>query len=585
MRQSKKAALVSLARVTSDGLVRVLDHSTRRARGFRRFALCFGIVAAVVMVLALGGRFAGSGSGRAVAPELSSGVTDAATGVLADPGAEGAAGEPQLAENLSGGEPPAPASEQLLGRGPATLEDFPNRLINQELKSRPDFTFHRLGDGKPPVLLVVGGIQGDEPGGFSAASLLVTHYDITKGTIWVVPNLNFPSIILRDRGPYGDMNRKFAALARTDPEYGTISRIKGIILSPEVEAVLNLHDGSGFYRPQWEGPMHNPERWGQSVIIDQDELLGHPLGELKDLADYAVSKANAVLLEPEHRYHLKNTHTSDGDVEMEKTLTYFAICNGKPAFGVEASKNVPLPVRAYYHTRVLESFMHQLGIKFVRRFELSPQGVSDALEENALIAFSDSRLVLPLFNARATLNHIPLKRGEKLEFHTASPLLTLIKKDNVLEVHYGNRLLTKLIPDYHDYDESLPGLTVRVGGVEQKVDFGREVTLNKSDKFLVEKIPGYRVNVIGYMGKNDDESNQELKFKQFMPRFSLDNAGTVFRVEVYRAGKSAPPGGEYDIKDNFAGMITVRFADPAAAMQAKGASLPGVGGKESSLGW
>ena len=57
-----------------------------------------------------------------------------------------------------------------------------------------------------PVVLVVGGIQGDEPGGFSAATLLTTNYTIRKGVLWVVPNLNFPSIIKRSRGLYGDMN-------------------------------------------------------------------------------------------------------------------------------------------------------------------------------------------------------------------------------------------------------------------------------------------------------------------------------------------------------------------------------------------
>ena len=61
----------------------------------------------------------------------------------------------------------------------------------QPATSLPDFTLHRLGTGNP-ALLVVGGIQGDEPGGFSAASLLVTHYRITSGSVWVVPNLNFP---------------------------------------------------------------------------------------------------------------------------------------------------------------------------------------------------------------------------------------------------------------------------------------------------------------------------------------------------------------------------------------------------------
>ena len=40
-----------------------------------------------------------------------------------------------------------------------------------------DFTLHKLDSGRPgPTILVIGGIQGDEPGGFSAAALLVSHY-------------------------------------------------------------------------------------------------------------------------------------------------------------------------------------------------------------------------------------------------------------------------------------------------------------------------------------------------------------------------------------------------------------------------
>jgi len=59
-----------------------------------------------------------------------------------------------------------------------------------------DFTLHKLDSGRPgPTILVVGGVQGDEPGGFSAAALLISHYKITSGAVWVVPNLNFLSII------------------------------------------------------------------------------------------------------------------------------------------------------------------------------------------------------------------------------------------------------------------------------------------------------------------------------------------------------------------------------------------------------
>jgi predicted deacylase len=93
---------------------------------------------------------------------------------------------------------------------------------------RPDleFSLHCLGSGTGPTLLVVGGIQGDEPGGFSAGSLLVTSYSIKSGQVWVVPNLNFLSIVKRSRGMFGDMNRKFAhhVLYPKDPNYEAVKK-------------------------------------------------------------------------------------------------------------------------------------------------------------------------------------------------------------------------------------------------------------------------------------------------------------------------------------------------------------------------
>jgi predicted deacylase len=139
-------------------------------------------------------------------------------------------------------------------------------MANQAaLASEFPFTLHKLKSAEEgPTLLVVGGIQGDEPGGFNAASMLVTDYQITRGEVWVVPNLNFESIIKRSRGVYGDMNRKFLDIPADDPEYQAINKIKGIITSPQVSMVLNLHDGSGFYNSKYIDKDENPRRWGQS---------------------------------------------------------------------------------------------------------------------------------------------------------------------------------------------------------------------------------------------------------------------------------------------------------------------------------
>lgn len=44
---------------------------------------------------------------------------------------------------------------------------------------------------------MIEGFQGDDPGGFTAAPMLVTNYKIKSVSVWVVANLNFESIFLK----------------------------------------------------------------------------------------------------------------------------------------------------------------------------------------------------------------------------------------------------------------------------------------------------------------------------------------------------------------------------------------------------
>lgn len=312
-----------------------------------------------------------------------------------------------------------------------------------------DFSLHKLGnDPDGPTILVVGGIQGDEPGGFSAAGMLVSHYNITKGNVWVVPNLNFLSIIKSSRGSHGDMNRKFAALDENDPDYRSVQRIKEIIRDDQVDLVLNLHDGSGFYNPKYIDKLHNPYYWGQCVIIDQENMV-HPLfGNLEQLAEIAVKKVNLELLKSSDRFHLKNTRTREGDHEMEKSLTYFAVRHGKPAFGIEASKSFLTPTRAYYHLSVLESFLKQTGIEFSRDFEMHPRSIKQAMFSQVKLALYGGKLQLDLDNVRKFLNYVPMNKRLANKFEASKPLLTMVDAPNGYKVYYGNRNLTNLLPQF-----------------------------------------------------------------------------------------------------------------------------------------
>ena len=411
-----------------------------------------------------------------------------------------------------------------------------------------NFTLHKLESGRPGnTLLVIGGIQGDEPGGFNAASLLVTHYRIRKGRVWVVPNLNFISIIKRSRGVYGDLNRKFAMIRNNDPEFKTIAKIKEIIIDDEVKLILNLHDGSGFYRPDYIDRTHNPNRWGQSIIVDQERVEANHFGDLGEIAGRIVAEVNANLLSAEDVYHVKNTQTRLGNIEMAKTLTYYAIRNSKPAFGVEVSKTFPTHKRAYYHLQILEAYMDLLGIEYDRTFQLSALGVKDAINSNVQLAFYDNRLFLDMSDARQRLAYVPLKKASEVVFKPSNPLIAVVESGQGYRVFHGNRRVSRLYPQYFEYDSSIDTIGMQIDGEHRSVDFGEKVEVKES--FMVMPTKGYRVNVIGFKKSGfNNESGLNIRHNDILKRFSVDKSGQLFRVEVYKGKK-------------FSGMVLVSFFD------------------------
>ncbi|HSS63438.1 MAG TPA: M99 family carboxypeptidase catalytic domain-containing protein [Gammaproteobacteria bacterium] len=423
---------------------------------------------------------------------------------------------------------------------------------------RLEFSLYR-NDGSDPgnTLLVVGGIQGDEPGGFNAASLLVTHYRFTRGAVWVVPNLNFESIVRRSRGVYGDMNRKFPAVPSSDPDYERVEKIKRIITDQEVDFVFNLHDGSGFYRERHVDRLRNPNRWGQSIIIDQESISPIPFGDLGEVARQIAIRVNERLLDVDHAYRVKNTRTREGNREMAKTLTYYAINNGKPAVGVEASKSLPTHLRAFYHLQVLEAYMRRFGIGFERSFELTPQSVKRSIDDNIRVSFYDNRVLLEMADARKKLGYVPLKKDAEIDYQASSPLVAILRQGSRYRVSYGNRRITELHPQFFEYDSSRHFIAVYVDGQRKAVGFGRIVEAHET--FVVEPQEGYRVNVIGWRQPGvHNESGIEIRKKEIVRRFSVDNAGTTFRIEVYR-------------DDKFTGMVLVKFVDSAGASREQAA--------------
>lgn len=424
-----------------------------------------------------------------------------------------------------------------------------------------DFNLYKM-EANPfanePVLLIMSGIQGDEPGAFNATSILIKHYKITRGSLWVVPNLNQHSILKNNRGIYGDMNRKFAYLAPSDPEYAIIQRIKGLILDSRVEKILHLHDGSGFYRETYINAMLNQNRWGNCSIIDQDTLF--TANDLNHNITQMIDYINENLLDEIHRYRIRNTRTAQGDDEQIKSLTYFATLNKKMAFANEASKNLPLKKRVYYHLLAIEGMLQNSGIEFTRDFELDVKAIDALIKDKETNIVIENRIEMPLHNIKPQLNFFPLPKGE-VEFKSNTPIVWLFKDNSIYRIKNGNRGLTTLKPFFIDFDKSLESANLVIDGTEVEAKIGSIIKVKNS--FSVKNLP-YRVNVIGYSGRGS-EVDIEIKRRDLMGKFAIDKANTKFRVEFYKnenvldSRESSANSANLKGTEKFAGMIIVDF--------------------------
>ncbi|WRD33498.1 DL-carboxypeptidase Csd4 [Helicobacter pylori] len=403
---------------------------------------------------------------------------------------------------------------------------------------------------KAPHLLLLAGIQGDEPGGFNATNLFLMHYSVLKGLVEVVPVLNRPSMLRNHRGLYGDMNRKFAALDKNDPEYPTIQEIKSLIAKPNIDAVLHLHDGGGYYRPVYIDATLNPKRWGNCFIIDQDEVKGAKFPNLLAFANNTIESINAHLLHPIEEYHLKNTRTAQGDTEMQKALTFYAINQKKSAFANEASKELPLASRVFYHLQAIEGLLNQLNIPFKRDFELNPNSVHALINDKSLWTKISSLPKMPLFNLRPKLNHFPLPHNTKIPqipIESNAYIVGLVKNKQEVFLKYGNKLMTRLSPFYIEFDPSLEEVKMQIDNKDQMVKIGSVVEVKES--FYIHAMDNIRANVIGFSVSNENKPNEAgytIRFKDFQKRFSLDKQERIYRIEFYK-------------NNAFSGMILVKF--------------------------
>ena len=388
------------------------------------------------------------------------------------------------------------------------------------------------------TLLIVGGIHGNEAGGYFAPSILVSNYTIQSNNLWIIPNLNKDSIMAYRRGVNGDMNRKFAkTLSKKDKDKKIVDEVKKIILDKQVSLVLNLHDGHGFYRKDYQGSVFNPTAWGQTCVIDQCNLnTKQKFGNLNEIASKVTTNINKQLLDSHHEFDVRNTKTKFDDEAMQLSLTYFAVTNNKPAFAIETSKNLSfLAQKVFYQLLAIEEFMKIMNIKYTRDFKLTEKGISKLLKEYGSIKINDN-ISLDINNIKKYLNYIPLK-SENNSFKFTHPLGKIKREKNSYAIYIGDRRVSTLKAQRFKLAESCPeSFDISIDGEIKSIK--KASTFDVKKEFNIKTVDDIRVNVIGFSAKKmKQESGLDISLNKIHKRFSIDKEQKTYRIEFYKGDK------------------------------------------------
>lgn len=433
-----------------------------------------------------------------------------------------------------------------------------------------ELSIYKIRGKKPgPTLMLIGGIQGNEPGGFLSADLYA-DMSLEKGNLIVVPRANFYSIITNERAPNGDMNRKFA---HEENEYSMEDKIVTILkkLIAESDYLLNLHDGAGYFHPTYIDKWRNPDRFGQCVIADYEEYRvpgKNKVLKLGEMARKICTQVNRQIKYDLYKFHFNNTRTDEPDSphgEQKGSATYYALTRHHiPAFGVETSKFLPsVDLKVQFHNLVINAFMKHFGI--------IPESPGLNLDSPALkylvVSVSGQRPVVleatQILEMRAgdsiNVMHIEAnyERGLSIDilgyggindfrkdFAIFSDTSIVVRKDNEQFAEIPIRVSEKIpeekgrhaIPGNFDY------FIIEAKGHRLLVANGESLDLVSGDALkIIDVLPrppessGIKVNFKGFVGDLTNNTGEDRGYvvntgTDMIERFSLDGKGGAYEI-------------------------------------------------------
>jgi hypothetical protein len=148
-----------------------------------------------------------------------------------------------------------------------------------------------FGSGRPgPVLAVLGGVHGNEPGGWFGAERLMERLRPADGALLVLPRANILSIpaFVRTMDDLGDLNRSYPGDVLGQPMARMAYEIVQALNEFHATHVIDMHESWAFYN---ERTQNGTAFLGQTVATDPNSPGG-------DLARGVVEAVNTRIRAP-----------------------------------------------------------------------------------------------------------------------------------------------------------------------------------------------------------------------------------------------------------------------------------------------
>ena len=421
------------------------------------------------------------------------------------------------------------------------------------------------------TLMLIGGIQGNEPGGFLSADLYADT-TLQKGNLIVVPRANFYSIILNQRGPGGDMNRKFTHEDNADSMEDKIVTILKNLIS-ESDYLLNLHDGAGYYYPKYLNKWRNPMRFGQSIITDYEE---YPIPgtdqtiKLYEMAQKVVDQINPHIENELYQFRVMNTKTADKESkhkEQRKSATFYALTSRHiPSFGVETSKFLPsIDLKVQYHNLVINAFMELFDI-----IPESPTMVLDpptlkylvvSINDNSPTVVRQGQAIEVQIGDSINVTHIEsnYERGLSLDilghgdlndyrkdFEILRNTSLVVRKDNhkvaEIPIRISDRQAQQPLKTLQPTESKIEYFVIEAMGYRILLANGETLDLVRGEKMKIVDVwppapasAGIKVNLKGFVGDEKNNTGEDRGYvidtaTSLMKRWSVNRLGESYEI-------------------------------------------------------